>query len=277
MAFGFSGSKSGSDSDSSFEQNVWEGQAPWLQDMYGSAGGLYDQTNANMQGMIPGAQQDIGQVANQANDYWQNQAQGGVYQNMGLQNSLMNSLNQSMNNPSQTSQMYASMMGGQGNDYLDAMKASMNLDANNAMNAVDARQDARAAASGMSGGSRHGMTTSQGYKDINDALMQGQAKMGYDTYNQDLNNKLNIAQMADTNLLANQQMMQQMLGNQQATQNTGYSNALTQQGLSLGQFAPSMMPWDAMGAYASALGGPTILNSGQESSSSDSMSGGFGF
>ena len=172
---GGSSSKSGSDSSSqsNYKENVWSEQSPYLNDLYGAAANLFGNTNTGMQQQIPGAIQGMQDVANQTNPAWQDQLSGGVYKDMGLQNQLMTSLNQSQNNPSAMSEINGMIMGGDGNNYADAMKASYMQDAGNAQDQMLKTMDARAAASGMSGGARHGIATAQGMRDINQNLQHG--------------------------------------------------------------------------------------------------------
>jgi len=51
--------------------------------------------------------------------------------------------------------------------------------------------DARAAVSGMSGGSRHGVATSRGYEDINKNAQRNMAESDYNMYDQSLNRDYN--------------------------------------------------------------------------------------
>jgi hypothetical protein len=123
----------------------------------------------------------------------------------------------------------------------------------------------------MSGGSRHGIATSQGMYDINSNLQKNLADTGYNTFDKDLANKLNIAQQADQGTLARQQLMSNMLGQQQGVQ-TGALNAGGQmQNLGMGSMAPTMMPWQNMSNYANSIGSPTVLSSGGSSGNSSAM------
>jgi hypothetical protein len=273
---GGSSSKSKSKSNAGYQDSVWGGQTPALKQLYSDAGDLYNQTNSQMQGMIPGAQQDMQDITAQTNPAWQDQMQGGVYQDMNLQNQLMGSLNQSMNNPSAMSEINAMTMGGEGNNYADAMKESYISDANRAQENMLQNTDARAAASGMSGGSRHGMMQGLGMEGINDQLQKNLAKTGYDTFDKDLTRKLEIAGMADQNTFGRQQMMSNMLGQQQGTMNQGIQGGQQMQNLNMGQFAPTMMPWEAAGEYGNVIGRPTILGSGSQEGKSKSSSKGGG-
>ncbi len=269
-------SDSSSGSEASYQDSVWGGQTPYLKSLYGAAQNLFGQTNQGMQGLIPGSVSGQQQIAQQAQPAWQNQMQGGVYQDMGLQNQLMTSLNQSMNQPSAMTDINAMIMGGEGNNYADAMREQYVNDANRAQQSMMSNLDARAVGSGMSGSSRQGVATARGMENINQNLQQNMANVGYQSFDKDLDRKLAIAQQADQGTFNRQQLMSNMLGQQQGTINTGIQGGINQQQMNLGQFAPYMMPWDAMSSYANAVGRPTILGSGSQSGSSDSSSMGFG-
>lgn len=265
-----SGSKS--KSKSSFQDRVWGGQSGALQDLYGNAQDLFNQTNTGMQGLQPGATQNMQDTYNQVNPAYQEQLQGGAYRDMGLQNQLMGSLNQSMNQPSAMSQINAMTMGGEGNNYADAMRDQYIQDANRAQDRMMANTDARAAASMMSGGSRHGIAQGLGMESINDSLQSSLAKTGYDTFEADLQRKLDIAQQADQGNLARQQMMSGMIGRQNQAQQGAIQGGQNMQNINMGQYAPQMMPWDAIGEYGNVIGRPTILGSGKQSGSAGSLS-----
>jgi len=271
MSGGGSYNQSNAKNQSNFNQSIPQWQVDALTKMYGAAADTFGNTGSAISGQTPGAQSYIDQTNQSAMPEWQNQLSGGVYQGMDNANQLSNSLQQSLSNPTATSQIYGQMMGGQGNNYADAMKASYIGDANRATDNMLANLDARAAASGMSGGSRHGTATSQGMYDINSNLQKNLANVGYNTFDKDLANKLNIAQQADQGTLARQQMMAGMLGQQQGVQ-TGALNAGGQmQNLGMGSFAPTMMPWQNMSNYANSIGSPTVLNSGGSSGNSSAM------
>lgn len=273
---GAQGSASKANSNSMFQQQIPQWQSDALTKMYNAAQGQYNTTGQAIQKQTPAAQSYIDQTNAAAMPEWKNQLSGGVYQGMDNATNLTNSLQQSLSSPTNTQNIYEQMMGGNGNNYADAMKASYLGDANRATDNMLANLDSRAAASGMSGGSRHGVATSQGMYDINSQLQKNLADTGYNTFDKDLNNKLNIAQQADSGTLARQQMMAGMLGQQQGVQ-TGALNAGGQmQNLGMGSFAPTMMPWQNMSNYANSIRDPSILSSGNSSSSSNAKSGGGG-
>ena len=273
---GGSASKSDSSSEAGYQDQVWGGQAPFLKNLYSQAGNLFGNTNQGMQGMIPGAEQGMQDVYNQMQPGWQEQMQGGAYKDMGLQNQLMSSLNQSMNNPSAMSEINAMVMGGEGNNYADAMQEKYRRNMQDSNANMLQNLDARAAASGMSGGSRHGVAQAQGLAQNAGNYQEQMADLGYESFDKDLNRKLEIAGLADQNTLARQEMMSGMIGQQQGAMQGGLDFGQGMQNANMGQFAPSMMPWDAMSQYANAIGRPTILGTGEESGSSSSKSAGFG-
>jgi hypothetical protein len=264
-------SQSNANNQSNFNQKIPKWQSDALTKMYGAAANTFGNTGSAINAQTPGVQSYIDQTNQAAMPEWQNQLGGGVYQGMDNANRLSESLQQSLNSPTNTQNIYSQMMGGNGNNYADAMKASYTADANRATDNMLANLDARAAASGMSGGSRHGVATSQGMYDINSNLQNNLARTGYETFDKDLQNKLGIAQQADQGTLARQQMMSGMLGAQQGVQ-TGALNAGGQmQNLGMGGFAPTMMPWQNMSNYANSIGSPTVLSSGGSSGNSSAM------
>lgn len=271
MSGGGSYNQSKANNQSNFNQTIPKWQSDALTKMYDAASGTFGNTGSAINAQTPGVQSYIDQTNSAAMPEWQNQLSGGVYKGMDNANALSNSLQQSLSNPTATSQIYGQMMGGQGNNYADAMKASYLGDANRATDNMLANLDSRAAASGMSGGSRHGVATSQGLYDINSNLQKNLADTGYNTFDKDLANKLNIAQQADQGTLARQQMMSGMLGAQQGVQSNALGQGQAMQNLGMGSMAPTMMPWQNMSNYANSIGSPTVLSSGGSSGSSNAM------
>jgi len=263
-------SKAKNSNESSFQQNVWDPQSQALNNLYTQVGQLFGQTNSGMQGQIPGAVNNMQNINQQAMPAWQNQLQGGAYSGLGIGNQLMGSLNQSLNSPTNMQQVNSMIMGGSGNNYADAMKNQYIQDANLAQRNMLSNLDARASAAGMSGGSRHGIATAQGMQDINRNLQSNLAQTGYNTFDKDLDRKLQIAGQADQATLQRQQMMQAMLGGQQQAMQGGLQYGQSMQNLGMGTFAPYMAPWQAAGAYSNAIGAPTVLNSGTGSGSGSS-------
>jgi hypothetical protein len=276
---GGSAGKSDSSNSFSFNQKVPKWQQPYLKNLWGELGSLFGTTNNQMQNLIPGATDFMSNISRQVPGALQNNLNGGVYGNMGISNELMKSLNNSLNNPSATQEINNMIMGGSGNNYADAMKTQYISDANRAQDLMLGNLDARAAAAGMSGGSRHGTAIAQGMNDINTNLQRNLAETGFNTFDKDLDRKLQIAGQADQGTLARQQMLQAMLGAQQGTTDNAINSAPGVQSLALSPFAASMMPWQAASGYSQGVGNPIVLSSGSGSGSSKGKgtAGGFGY
>lgn len=115
-------------------------------------------------------------------------------------------------NPNQTSnqqRIYESIMGGSGNSYADALKNQMQTDALRTAGTTLNALDARAARAGMSGSSRQGIAQAGALQGINQNLQRNLTDIGYNTFDKDLMQKLDIARQAD------QANVQRYLGNQQ--------------------------------------------------------------
>lgn len=232
-----------------------------LANLYNVAAGVFQQNQGNSGQATANAQN----VFNTAMPAWQQQLNGGAYSSLGIGDNLMSSLNQTLNTPSNTQSLYAQIMGGRGNNYADAMKASYIGDANRAADNMMRTLDARATGSGMSGGSRHGLATAQGYYDINSNLQHELAKTGYDTFDKDLANKMQIATQADSNTLARQQLMSEMLGNQNNTAQSALNFGSNMQSLNADTMAPS---WQNASMLANIIGPPVQNSQGASSGSS---------
>jgi hypothetical protein len=264
--------KSNSNNQAQMNQNVFGPQASALSGLYNSAQGVLANNQQYANQAMPVAQQNAQNVVSSALPAWQQQLQGVVYGGLGIGNQLMSSLQQSQNTPSATSQIYADMMGGNGNNYADAMKASYIGDANRAADAMNRTLDARATGDGMNGGSRQGIAQAQGYYDINSNLQHNLAQTGYNTFDKDLNNKLMIAQQADQGNLSRQQLMAGMLGQQNGAQTGALNFGEGMQNLGLGTLAPSTAGWANINGLGSLIGQPTVLSNGSSFGNSNAKS-----
>lgn len=269
-----SGSLAGSNSssNSAFNQRIWGAQNKAFKNLFKEAKNLYGGQIGDILAAVPGAIQQQKDIYGQAQGGWQDQLQGGAYKDMGLQKQLTNSLDRSLNSPTNMQEINNMIMGGKGNNYADAMKQSYMRDANDAQANMLSNLDARVSGGGLPGSSRHGVATALGMRDINRNLQGNMARTGFETFDKDLERKLNIAQQADQGTLARQQMLSGMIGNQNQAMQGGLQFGQNMQGLNMGQFQPYAAPWQAAGSYANILGNPVVLNSG--ASSSDSKGGG---
>ena len=244
---------------STFGQDVFNTGA--LNDLYGNAQNLFGQQTGTQQAMQPGAVDFSNQQAQGAAGANAGMQQGGVYGGLGIGNQLMDSLKQSQATPSNTQAIYEQMMG-QGNSYLQPLQESMLQNQANAQALNSGTNAAQAAASGMSGGSRQGVQDALMKTLGNQNLTQQMNEMGYKTYDTALQNRLGIAQQADANTLARQNLMSGMLGQQQNTVNQGIGNTGGVQQAGMNQFNVANQPYQGLQAYQGAIGAPTVLNSG---------------
>lgn len=269
-------SESSSDNQAQFDQSVWGPQGNALQSLYGQMGNLFGQTQNQMQQQIPGAVGQQQQVFDQSMPAWQRQLQGGAYQGMDLQGDY----NRALQGGGNEQFINQSIMGGAGNNYAQAMKDQLAGDAMDRMGRQFAASDLRASNAGQPGSSRHGIVQADIARQGMDQLADQQTNIGFQSFDKDLDRKLGIAQRADQFDMGRLQQTGGMLGAQNQAMTGGLNFGGQQQNLGMGQFAPSMAPWQAAGQYASNIGRPTVLGSGSAGGSSDSkgkgLSGGVG-
>ena len=223
-SFNQSTSAQGSNSVSGSSQDVWGAQSPFLESMYGSAQGEYGNALNNINGMTP-------QISGQVQDAFGTGS--GAFNNLaggGQQAQLLNAMGQ--------------------NPYVAAMKDQVASDADRLKQQTLASTDARAAAAGMSGSSGYRDQVGQSFSNIDQQAMDAMSNIGYNSFNQDMQNRMALAQGIDANM-AN------------AMGNTG-----AMQGAAVNQFNPFMAGLNATNQYAGILGGPTVLGNSFGNSSS---------
>ena len=259
-----------SDSSANSNQNVWGPQGNALQGMYDQASQLW----GNQQG---GQLDDIAENLGGYNQDVMDGAMGGYNSQMGggsfgdttdIRNKLMGS----MGKPSQMGKMYNSIVGGEGNTYIDPMVDAMkrsgmeNLDSMHSGTAMDA------AAMGQGGSSRHAMQNAMQSRDMNSDMLDREMNMRGGAYDTDLNMKMDIASMADSNNQQEQDRMFNMMSGSDKNQQAGMGFGQGMQNLGMGSMAPWMQAqnqgWNNMGNYANTIGGPTVLTNGNQSGSS---------
>jgi hypothetical protein len=255
MSGSMSQNKTDSANQSEFSQRVFKQQVPYLKSLYQQGANLFGSSMANS----GPTQQRTENTFNSANPAWQQQLQGGAYSGLDS-NQVANDLRTSMGQPSNQANIYASVMGGKGNNYADALKDVFVKDADRAQGLMLKNLDARAGY--MSGGSRHGVATAMGMDDINRNLQSNLTKTGYDTFDKDLNNKLTIAQQADSNNMSRQQMLLDMLTGKQNAISSALGNTGAMQNLGM---AGMNVPWQLLNNYKGIIGGPLTLASGSSS------------
>jgi hypothetical protein len=274
---GHSSNSSGqTNSNSAFSQDIPQFQQNALSQLYDTTANLFGGINNSTSAQVPGVSQYVDQVNSGVMPAYQNSLQGGAYAGQDYAKQLSDSLNNTLNSPSNTQQVYSNIMGGNGNTSLDAMKASLEANAGRSLALNQGTNAAQAEAAGMSGSSRQGVYDALN-KSLSDQNLQStEANLGYNSFNQDLSNKLGIAGQADNNTLARQQMLAGLLGQKQGTINNAIGQGGTVQNLGMGSFAPTMIPWQNLSNYSNVVGAPTVLSKGTSVSSGSSSSKGGG-
>jgi hypothetical protein len=162
-----------SQSSSSSNQNVWDQQSPYLQDVYGQAQNAFNQGMDSVNGLSPEVQQQMQQSFQQAQGGYGNQMGGGFAG--GLQGQV---------GP---------------NSYTDAMKGQIADDANTLKQQNLGNLDARAAAAGMSGSSGYRDQVARMQDSVDENAMNQMSNVGYQAHNQGIQNQMNLANMMDRN------------------------------------------------------------------------------
>ena len=209
------GSSGGGASFNQSTQNVYGAQEPYLQDVYGQAQNAFNRGMSDVEGMRPEVQVQLGDALAAAGEGYGNQMGGG----------------------------FASGLAGKigPNTYTDAMKAQIANDANELRQQSLGSLDARAAAAGMSGSSGYRDQVAGMNDDINEQALNAMTNVGYNSFNQGIQNQMQLAGMMDRN------------------QQGAMSNLQNIQQGSMNQFNPMMLGQQMAGQYAQTIGGPTTL------------------
>ncbi len=263
---GFGKSESSAKQGAQFGQDVFGPQASALQNMYGQVGNLFSKGMNQMGQQVPGAIGQQQQVFDASMPAYQQMLQGGAYAGMPLQSMYQDALGGGGNE----AELQAMIMGGAGNNYAQAMQDQLAGDAMDRLGRSFAAADARASAAGQPGSSRHGLLQARMAQDEMDRLADAQTNIGYQTFDKDLQRKLDIARRADQFDAARLQNVSGMLGAQNQAMQGGLGFGAGQQALGMGQFSPTMAPFQMVAPYAGAIGAPTVLSSGESSATSDS-------
>ena len=250
-----------SKSSSDFNEYVWNQGA--MNDLYGNAEGLWqNRDNTQLYNQGNQAVDYANQIAGGAAGGWNNQLSGGFY-DQDLRNSLMNS----MNGPSQTGQLYESIIGGAGNEYIQPMVDASNQAHQDQYDRYGApNMDMAAEAAGQSGSARHGVNQFLGQNETNKNKINAEMALRGNAYDKDTALKLGIAQAADQGRHQSQQLAFDMMNSQNQNQQGAINYGQNMQNIGAGgmdlQQQLGNIDWDQLMQYANVIGGPTILGSG---------------
>lgn len=209
-------------------QDVWGAQAPHLENVYNSAGDAYANAQQGINNLQPSVSNDMANFLGQASGGYGNQMGGGFA--AGLQGQV---------GP---------------NSYTGAMKDMIAGDAQRMKQQNLGGLDARAAASGMSGSTGYHNSANQMASEVDRNAQNAMANVGYQSYNQGIQNQMQLANMMDRN------------------QQFGVGNLQNLQQGSMNQFNPHMAGLNAAGAYGQIIGGPTVLGTSSSSNGSQNSS-----
>lgn len=272
-----SGSKSSNSSkyssNSSFNQNVWAGQEAPLKQLYADAASLYGQFDPSQYSNTAdyNTQFNLG-LSDAAMPAWQNQLAGGYNSGAAAaaEPALMKSLQNSLSGPSNTGRMYESIVGGSGNTYIDPMVDAMKRGTVDSLNRQLPGIDSNAIAAGQMGSSRHGIAEGLARSDANKYMTDTESTMRGQAYDTDLNWKMDIAKMADSNIGAAQDRSIGLLNSRDQAAQGALKQGQEMSGYGSGaldaQMQEAQLPWDIMANYANTIGDPTVLSSGQSMS-----------
>lgn len=262
-------------SSADYGQNVFGPQSGALGNLYGDARQLFgnqDFSGLNDAGRWGG---DYGRmIAEGAMPGYQNQLGGGFQANPGL----MRAIQESMSGPSSMGQMYNSIVGGEGNTYIDpmvdAMKSGMQTDYDRNFNPS---LDMAAAAAGQSGSSRHGIESALGKSELGRNMSNAESMLRGSAYDTDLNMKLDIARQADLGRGQAQDRGIDLLRMQNQNQQGALAGGQGMQGMGNApmniQTQLNQIPWQNLLQYAQAIGAPTVLGSGSQRGNSKGNAG----
>jgi hypothetical protein len=274
MAFGLNfGTDSSKASQGVFGDGQFQDYYKNLNSMFGPMMSGAGDMSGSAKGLAPFFQMLMQKGAGGAESLLQGGAAGGSTDQILQQ--LMDSFKQSQG-PSNMGKMYESIVGGQGNTYVDPMVDAMKRSSMENLDMMTGRSGLDAAAAGQGGGSRHAMTNAILSRTANSDMLDREMGMRGGAYDKDLAMKMGIAQQADTNLGGTQDRMMSLLGSTDANKMAGIGAMSGLGDFGVQSMSPQMMammaPYYAMMMQGGAMGDPTVLSK----SSGKSMSGGFG-
>ena len=268
LSLGFSKS----DSDSTFGENVYEAQAPYLADMWGQAGNLFNMGMPYFSPMMAGGYGLMTDIPQQMMPFWQNQMGGGVYSGLDTPGMFSEAFDYLGASPQYAQNLYSSIMGGEGNDYVDALGGRMRAESAKTLGENLSMLDRRAGL--MMGGSPWEIATGKVVSESADDLDTRIAQLGYETFDKDLALKLDIARMADQNWLTAGKSRLDAASGAMAAEDMAAAGGLNFSGNLYGAgMSQFQLPFQTSMYWPQMIGQPIILGQGQSSAGST----GFGF
>lgn len=272
--------KSKSNSSNNFATNVFGPQGNALAQLYNM--GISQANQPNFMEQITGqagtAATGANQIADTAGGAYGDLASGGSF---GDTSDIRQRLLESMGGPSQMGQMYESIVGGEGNEYIDPLIDRMRGDAATNLDRFRGQSALDAASMGQSGSSRQAMENAIMGSEMNRDLLNKEAELRAGGYDKDLAMKMDIAKMADTNRQSEQDRLFNMLQGANEAKSSAVGQGGLMQALQMGGMAPWLQAQQAgfnpINNLANIIGPAILTGSGKGSSSGKGFgtSGGF--
>lgn len=268
---GGSTGKSKSSNSNSYSQSIPKEQLNALNSLWQSALGQLGGNNYlnEIYGSASGASSNLNNILGNMTGITDQLSAGGAY---GNSEDIRNKLYSMMGQPSQTGQMYESIVGGKGNTYVDPLIDSLRADSAQNLQIMRNQNALDATSMGQSGSSRQAMEDAMLGAQANRDLTTQESALRQSAYDKDLSLKLGIAQQADTNRQSEQDRLYNMLaGNQSSLESAGGMGSLLSQ-IASGSMSPWLQmqqsAWNPYQNAASILGNAIVLGSGSGSGKS---------
>lgn len=268
---GGSAGKSKSSNSSSYSQSIPQEQLNALNSLWQSGLGQLGGNNylSEIFNSASGASDSLNSILGNMTGITDQLSSGGAY---GDSNDIRDKLYSIMGQQSQTGQMYNSIVGGEGNSYVDPLINSLRSDSAQNLQGLRNQNAMDATSMGQSGSSRQAMEDAMLGAQANRDLTTQENALRQQSYDKDLSLKLGIAQQADTNRQSEQDRLYNMLsGNQSSLESAGNMGSLLSQ-IASGSMSPWLQmqqsAWNPLQNLASIIGNPTVLGSGSGSGSS---------
>jgi hypothetical protein len=265
---GISIGSSDSSSTTKFSEGFEENQLPYLQDLWGSGMDLYGMGMGYNPLMFSGGANLMGSM-DQMYPAWGNLMTGGSYAGLDVTNDYNTAFSNLMNPSSYTQDIYADIMGGEGNSYAEALESELRSNQQETLGQSLAMLDQRAGL--MSGSSTWENAMADIISDSNAELDTTLAGIGYDTFDKDLKQKLDIAKMADANWMTGatraMDAAEGSLGGVNATMGGGLTFGSDMFNAGMQQYMAPFMASLMMSQFMP----PAIVGSSKSSSSSGGM------
>lgn len=268
---GGSSSKGSSKQSNSFSQSIPQEQLDALNSLWQSGLGQLGGNNFmdQISGSAGDASSSLKNILEQMSGVTNQLQSGGAF---GDSSEIRDKLYGMMGQDSQMGQMYNSIVGGEGNSYVDPLIDQLRSDSKQNLQTMQNNNALDAVSNGQSGSSRQAMENAMLGVQSNRDLSTQEASLRQGAYDKDLSLKLGIAQNADSNRQSEQDRLYNMLsGNQSSLENAGNMGNLLSQ-IASGQMSPWMQAqdsaWNPYNNMSNVLGNAILLGSGSGSSKS---------